>query len=89
MESLRRPAAQAGTAEIIDFDEALLAACPPELRQDLMTEASMLADACSADDRPQELEAIARSLSDGARQAGMGRARARRLAAAIRSIARG
>ena len=88
MESLGRPAAHRETAEIIDFDAALLARCPPELRDDLMTEATMLADACSPDERAEELEAIARSLCDGERQADMGRARARRLAAAIRSIAR-
>ncbi|WP_374472567.1 hypothetical protein [Phenylobacterium sp.] len=88
MDRARRPAAPRGTAEIIDFDAAMLAACPPELREDLLTEAAMLADACPAEDRPRQLEAIAQTLCEAERQDQAERARARRLAAALRTIAR-
>jgi hypothetical protein len=77
-----------GTAEIIDFDEALLAACSAELREDLLTEAAMLADAFAPEGRREQLEAMARTLSDGQRDAELGRARARRLAAALRTLAK-
>lgn len=76
------------TAEIIDFDAALLNACAPHVRQDLLTEADMLAQAFAPEGQPDELEALARSLSSSTRYAEMGRTHARRLAAALRHLAR-
>jgi hypothetical protein len=87
MERARRPAEPQATAEIIDFDKALLAACPPRLRDELLTEAAMLADAFAPDRRADELEAMAQALSAGDRDAELGRMRARRLAAALRNLA--
>jgi hypothetical protein len=71
-------------AEIIDFDEALLDHCTPELRSELLTEASMLAQAFAPEGGPDELREMARVLSSGVRDAEMGRARARLLAAALK-----
>lgn len=88
MERAQRPAEPRGTADIIDFEEILLDACPAELRADLLTEASMLADAFAPDGRAEQLEAMAAALSCGERDAEMGRTRARRLAAALRCLAR-
>lgn len=88
MERAQRPAEPRATADIIDFDEALLDACPAELRADLLTEASMLADAFAPEGRAEQLEAMATALSSGERDAEMGRMRARRLAAALRHLAR-
>lgn len=88
MERALRTAAPDTGAEIIDFDEALLAACTPELRAELMTEAEMLAQAFAPDGRAEQLEGMARSLSNGQRDGWMERARARKLSAALRCMAR-
>jgi hypothetical protein len=74
-------------AEIIDFDEALLNRCTPELRSELLTEASMLAQAFAPEGGPEELREMARVLSSGVRDGEMGRARARLLAAALKHLA--
>jgi hypothetical protein len=81
-----KPEQPRGGAEIIDFDEALLGACPPETRAELMAEAAMLAAAFAPDGRAERLEAMAWALQSGNRDQEMGRARARRLAAALRSL---
>ncbi|HEY8570958.1 hypothetical protein [Phenylobacterium sp.] len=73
----------------MDFDEALLNACSPELRTELLTEASMLAQAFAPEGRAEQLEAMAASLSSGQRDGWMHRARARRMAAALRHLAKG
>jgi hypothetical protein len=73
--------------EIIDFDEALLAACGPEERADLLTEARVLAHAFTEGGAAEELEEMAATLSAGRRDAEMGRARARKLAAALKHLA--
>lgn len=88
MERAQRPAEPRGTADIIDFEEVLLGACPAELRADLLTEAAMLADAFAPQGRAEQLEEMATALASGARDAEMGRMRARRLAAALRRLAR-
>ena len=88
MERALRRAAQDPGAEIIDFDEALLDSCTPELRAELLTEASMLAQAFAPEGRAEQLEAMAESLSSGKRDGWMQRARARRMAAALRHLAR-
>lgn len=77
------------TAEVIDFDEALLEACPADLRAELLTEASLLAKAFAPDGRADQLYGMADQLAAGARDAEIGRTRARRLAAALRRLARG
>ncbi|WP_395670338.1 hypothetical protein [Phenylobacterium sp.] len=89
MRHARRPQPPQTGAEIIDFDEALLAACPPEMRAELMAEAAMLAGAFAPDGRANRIEAMARALQSGNRDQEMSRARARRLAAALRALSRG
>lgn len=76
------------TCEVIDFDEALLAACAPEARADLLIEARIIAHAFGESGSSEELEAIARSLSTGERDGEMDRAHARKLAAALKRLAR-
>jgi hypothetical protein len=76
------------TAEIVDFDEALLATCTPELRAELMTEAAMLAQAFAPEGDAEDLLAMAGVLSSGDRDAEIGRARARQLAAALKHMAK-
>ena len=76
------------SAEIIDFDEALLNACGPEIRADLMLEARLLAGVFAPDGTAEALVRLARRLSVGARDAEMDRAHARRIAAALKRLAR-
>jgi hypothetical protein len=76
------------TGEIIDFDEALLEACPADLRAELMTEASLLAEAFAPEGRTEQLTAMANQMASGVRDADMDRARARQLAAAMRRLAK-
>ncbi|MFC3069496.1 hypothetical protein [Phenylobacterium soli] len=86
-----RPRTDIQTGEVVDFDEALLASLPAELREELRAEAIMLADAFAPKGRAHELEAMADALTRGeARSAEpqMDRRRARGLAAALRAIAR-
>jgi hypothetical protein len=77
-----------GNGEVVDFDEALLDACPAEERQALMTEANMLAKAFAPHPCVRELETLARKLQSEAAELEAGRAHAHRLAAALRRIAR-
>lgn len=78
-----------GPCQVIDFDEALLDACSPEVRADLMTEAQLLAGAFAGGLGAGALERMAVQLSAGERDAEMDRSHARRLAAALRRLARG
>lgn len=73
--------------EIVDFDDALLDACSPEERTELMTEAKILAHALG-DTGLAELETLAQDLSVGARDEDMDRAHARKLSAALRRLAK-
>ena len=73
---------------MIDFDEALLAACPPGLRDELAMEAELLASALPAASRAMERRAMAKTLSAGVQEAENDRARARKLASALRRLAR-
>jgi hypothetical protein len=75
-------------AEIIDFDQALLRRCTPELRAELLTEATLLAQAFAPEGGPDELTEMARVLAAGDRDEEFGRARARLLAAALRRLAK-
>lgn len=76
------------SAEIIDFDQALLARCSPELREALFAEATLLAQAFAPEGGPEDLMAMARILAAGDRDAEFGRARAHKLAAALRRLAK-
>ena len=73
--------------EIIDFDAALLDACPADERADLLTEARIVAQAFAKTGAAEELERMAQSLSAGGRDGEMDRAHARKLAAALRRLA--
>ena len=75
-------------AKIVQFDDALLDACGPKLRAELLTEAAMLAEAFAPEGRAEQLRAIAGTLVSGARDEEMDRARARQLACALRCLAR-
>jgi hypothetical protein len=76
-------------ADVVQFDEALLDACGADLRAELLTEAAMLAEAFAPEGRTEQLLAMAQALSSGARSQDMDAARARRLACALRCLARG
>jgi hypothetical protein len=73
--------------EVIDFDEALLDACAPEERADLLTEARILAYAFSETGSAEDLHEMAQMLSTGRRDSEMGRAHARKVSAALRRLA--
>lgn len=81
----------AGSAqgEVVDFDDALLQACPMEVRVQLLEEAALLMRAFAPEGRSEDLTAMASTLSAGTKAARPAeRARARRLAAALRHLAR-
>jgi hypothetical protein len=79
----------AGEAEVVQFDDLVLDACGPTLRNQLLVEAAMLAEAFAPEGRTEELLAMAETLASGARDEEMDRERARRLACALRRLARG
>lgn len=76
------------SGEVLDFQEALLDACAPDLRADLLSEAALLAQAFAPQGDAAALTALAQALSSGARDAEMGQVHARRLAAALRHLAK-
>jgi hypothetical protein len=76
------------TADVVDFDEALLDALPQSARAAALAEADLLARAFAPEGAAGELEAMARALSSGARDREMDRPHARRLAAALRRLAK-
>jgi len=73
--------------KVVDFDAALLDACPPEQLDEIMAEAAILAEAFAPDGRAPQLEALAHSLQSGVRDLEFGRAHARLLAAALHCLA--
>jgi hypothetical protein len=79
---------ETSACEVIDFGEALIDACPPDEREELMTEADILAQAFAGGRGGEALEEMAEALSTGSRDAEMDRAHARKLAAALRRLAR-
>ena len=79
--------AEPPTAEVISFDDAVLNACAPALRADLLAEAAILAQAFAPDGDPARLIAMAHALSRGERDVEMDRRHARQLAAALRHLA--
>lgn len=74
--------------EVVDFDAALLDACPPEDLDALMAEAALLAEAFAPAGRTPQIEALARDLQSGVRDLEKGRRHALLLAAALRRLAR-
>lgn len=74
--------------EVLDFDEALLDACAPGLRADLLREAELLASAFAPCGGAGALRRMASQLSAGQQDGEMGRHHARRLAAALKRLAR-
>lgn len=84
----QRPQTLAADGKIVDFDEALLSACPLEQLAALMAEAAILADVFAPQRRRHAIAALARELQSGVRDLEMGRAHARLLAAALRRLAR-
>lgn len=84
----RRHTGPPQACEIVDFDEALLDACSAAVRADVMMEAELLVGVFAPSREPDRLARIADQLSAGQRDAEMNRAHARRLAAALKRIAR-
>jgi hypothetical protein len=74
--------------EIVDFDAVLLDACAPEIRADLLREARLLAGVFAPRGGAQGLIRMANQLSAGSRDSEMERTHARRLAAALKRLAR-
>lgn len=87
MEPASPRASSPPTAEVLDFDAALLAACAPELREELIVEAALLAGAFAPEGRAEELRVMAATLTSGAGEDATDRTRARLLAAALRQLA--
>jgi len=85
MTEMRNMRPRQGDAEVIDFEAALLAACPTERREEVIAEATLLADAFSPEGRAEELQAMASALTQGGGPTD--RPRARLLAAALRQLA--
>ena len=73
---------------MVQIDDAVLDACGPELRAELLTEATMLAEAFAPEGTAPQLKAMAADLASGAWGGKMERSRARRLASALRRLAR-
>jgi len=88
MDRARNPRPDSPSAEVIDFDDALLASYSEAFRGELLAEAAMLARAFAPEGRREELEAMAHALSHGRRDTQLDRRRARGLAAALRRLAR-
>jgi hypothetical protein len=73
---------------VVQFDDAVLEACGPELRAELLTEAAMLAEAFAPEGSAEQLKSMASDLASGAWGGNIERTRARRLASALRCLAR-
>ncbi len=86
-QSPREDMASAG-GEIVDFDEALLAACRPEELDELLREATLLAQAFVPNGRAVQIRALADELTSGVRDLERGRRHAMRVAAALRWLAK-
>jgi hypothetical protein len=85
----RRNEAKSASCEIVDFDEVLLSSCSLEMRTDLLMEARLLASVCAPGADAAVLAQIAAQLSAGQRDGEMSRAHARRVAAALKRLAKG
>lgn len=87
MDRVRKFRLQPESAEILDFDEALLSTMSPERRAELTAEAAMLARVFAPEGDGEALRAMARALSSGAKDREMDRRHARGLAAALSRLA--
>lgn len=74
--------------EIVDFDTVMLQACNAEILSDLLREARLVAGVFAPGGDAVELLRLADQLSSGFRDDEMDRAHARRLAAALKQLAR-
>jgi hypothetical protein len=88
MGRLRENETPSQVCEIVDFDAAMLDACAPEIRADLLREAQLLAGVFARGGGARALIRMADQLSAGSRDAEMDRPHARRLAAALKRLAR-
>ena len=77
-----------GPGKVVDFDDLLFDACTPADREELLREAQLLARAFAPEASAGRLRRMATQLSAGAHDAQMGRAHARRLAAALKRLAK-
>lgn len=73
--------------KIIDFEAALLNACGEAQRREILGEALLLAETFAPDGRARELLAMADTLAEAAGKDGPEGRHARRLAAALRTLA--
>lgn len=76
-------------AQVVDFDDVLLDACAPQTRVELLAEAQLLAGVFAPGGDASALVRMAAQLSAGERDAEMNRSHARRLAAALKRLAKG
>lgn len=74
--------------QVIDFDEGVVQACPPALREELEAELAMLAGAFARAEDPDALRRMASALSRTSGDELAQRLHARRLAAMLRLKAR-
>ena len=88
MEHLRRQPSDRKGAKVVDFDAVLLKACTPVERRSLLHEAQLLVSVHAPGGGPAELERLAAELSVGQQDGAMPRHHARRLAAALKELAR-
>jgi hypothetical protein len=88
MAQANKTAGQRPVAEIVDFDGVLLDACQPQARAELLMEAQLLAGVFAPGGDGPTLMRLAEQLSAGERDAEMDRAHARRLAAALKRLAK-
>lgn len=85
----RRNEGQNAPCEIVDFDDVLLSRCSQEMRTDLLMEARLLAGVFRLGADATALGRMAAQLSAGERDGEMSRAHARRVAAALKRLAKG
>jgi hypothetical protein len=79
---------EGATGKVVDFDDLLFDACTPADREELLREAQLLASAFAPRGGAVDLRRMAAQLSAGQRDAQMGRAHARLLAATLKRLAK-
>ena len=88
MEHAERQSEDRPSGDVVDFDAVLLRACDPKDRRNLMHEAQLLASVFAPGRELAKLEQMAAQLSAGERDAEMCRHHARRLACALKALAK-
>lgn len=88
MEHLDQREDGCGSGEIVDFDEAVLDACPVRDRTELLKEAALLASVFAPRGEAGDLVRMAAQLSVAPPDADAGRHHGRRLAAALKRLAK-